>query len=239
MHALKIKYGAALGALSLFLAGCEGDTILSPQNGEDRIYVSGRAVVQATPDIARAQVGVQTFAETLEEALVDNNARTEAVLASLKASGIAAEDLQTSQLNISPRYDFDEEGRTQVLVGYWVNNSVAVDIRDLDRVGEALQAAVEAGANNVNSLFFGLDDEREVKAQARTEAVADARTRAQTLAVAAGVELGKVLSVREISGGGPVFARGNFDEVADEARVPIEIGQLEIGAQVEVVYAIK
>jgi uncharacterized protein YggE len=236
MSAHKIALTLALGLLSLGLLACQGDTIVSPNAGSEGIHVSGQASVSATPDIAQTQLGVQTFAASVDKALQTNNTRMDAIVAALKAQGVADADLQTSNFNVQPQYDFEKE--TRDIVGYWVNNSLAVTLRDLDQVGTALQAALDAGANTVNDLRFTIDDGEALQSEARALAVADARQRAETLAAAAGVKLGAALDIRESSGSYPIFARGSFDE-ASGAAVPVQAGALDLTVYVEVLFAIR
>jgi uncharacterized protein len=179
---------------------------------------------------------VQTFAAGVDEALQTNSARMDAIIAALKAQGIADADLQTSNFSVQPQYDFEKE--TRDIVGYWVNNSLAVTLRDLNQVGTALQAALDAGANTVNDLRFTIDNSEALQAEARALAVADARRRAETLAEAAGVKLGAALDIRESSNSYPIFARGSFDE-ASGAAVPVQAGELDLTVYVEVLFAIR
>ncbi len=230
------KIALCISLLSLGLIACQGDTIVSPNAGAEGIHVSGQASVSAAPDIAQAQLGVQTFAVSVDEALQSNNSRMDAIITALKAQGIADADLQTSNFSVQPQYDFEKE--TRDIVGYWVNNSVALTFRDLNQVGTALQAALDAGANTVNDLRFTIDDSAALLAEARTLAVADARQRAETLAAAAGVKLGAALDIRESSGSYPIFARGAFDE-ASGAAVPVQAGELDLTVYVEVLFAIR
>jgi uncharacterized protein YggE len=225
---------------SLFLWGCEGDTVFSPDDGivgEDRIEVVGYAQVAVEPDIASAQVGVQTFSADAVEAVTLNNTSTEAVLTALQALGIAEEDLQTRSFSISPQRAFSE-GRPDSVIGFWVSNTVEMTLRDLGQVGQMLQVAVDSGANTIYGLQFTVADPDSVEDLARTKAVEDARRRADTLAEAAGVQVGDVVSMRESSINVPSFFRGGADSDASSA-VPIEPGSVDVSATVEVVFSIR
>jgi len=235
-------YGAVLILALVILAACgdSGDTIVSPAEVQNQIHVVGTATVKAAPDIAQTQLGVQTFSESLDEAMAENSTRAESVIAALKAGGVADRDIKTTSFHVYPQRDFRKEDSTGEIVGYWVNNTVAVTLRDLLRVGEMLQTAIDAGANSVNSLAFTLDDPDSLRQEARAQAVEDARQRAETLAAAAGVELGKPVRISEGSLGGPIYVRGTFDAAeAAPSSVPVEPGELEVAAQVEVVYEIR
>lgn len=237
-----LKYSVALLITLAGLSGCseEGDTIFASAEPRNQIHVIGQATVKTAPDIAQAQLGVQTFAVSLDEAIAENNSRADAVLAALNASGVAAADIQTQAFNVQPQRDFSKENSIGEIVGYWVNNTVAVTLRDLNTVGNVLQESIAAGANSVYSLVFTLDDFEAVRSQARVAAMEDARQRATSLAQAAGVELGKPIRIDEANYGGPVYQRGAFDEAATPgAAVPVAPGDLEITAQVDVVFEIR
>ncbi len=225
-----------LTLLSTGLVACGSKAIISTDGNSEGIHVSGQASVSAAPDIALAQLGVQTFAADLEEAMAANNARMQTVIAALKAQGIADADIQTANFSVSPQYDFEKE--TRDIVGYWVDNRVSVTFRRLPQLGAALQAALDAGANTVYDLRFTIEDSDALLREARALAVADARQRAQTLADAAGVKLGKALDIRESSNSYPIYARGAFDEAAGAA-VPVESGQVDLTIYVEVLFAIR
>ena len=112
--------------------------------------------------------------------------------------------------------------RADSIVGYWVNNSLSITIRQLDTAGQVLQAAIEAGANSISGLTFTLGDPEPVKDSARALAVADARNRADVLADAAGVRVGKVLAIREVSLSLPPIFRGGAADEAASGQVPVE-----------------
>ena len=237
-----LKYSVALLIALVGLAGCsrEGDTVFASAEPRNQIHVVGQATVKTAPDIAQAQLGVQTFAVSLDEAIAENNSRADAVMAAMSASGVAAADIQTQAFNVQPQRDYRKEDGIGEIVGYWVNNTVAVTLRDLTTVGDVLQAAIVAGANSVHSLVFTLDDFESVRSQARVAAMEDARQRAESLAQAAGVELGKPVRIDEANYGGAVYQRGDFDEAAAPgAAVPVAPGDLEVSAQVDVVFEIR
>jgi hypothetical protein len=145
----------------------------------------------------------------------------------------------TSGFNVYPQMDYEKD-RAGVVVGYWASNMLSVRIRDLAKVGGILQAGIDAGANNVSGLYFALEDPDSLLQEARVQAVADARKRAESLVAAAGAKLGKVLSIRETSPWyGPVMARADFDKAAGAESVPVQPGELEVTGQVEVVFEIE
>ena len=157
----------------------------------------------------------------------------------MENAGVEPRRIETSSYSVTAERNFRRD-KPDTVVGYWAINMVTVGIVALDRVGAVLQAAIDAGANNVSNLRFTLEDPKPVKRQARANAVKDARTRAQTLAEAAEVKLGNVISIRELSARTPVFKdqRMMLESAMAEA-VPIRVDELEVSIQVEVTYAIE
>ena len=224
-----------LGAL--FLSACEDQTIIMPSDQQNQIYVSGTATIKATPDIATIQIGVQTFHKDVEEAVAKNNEDAEDIIAALRREGVAEKDIQTSRFNIYPQRDY-VNNRPDRIIGFQVDNTVSATVRDLDTIGQVLQAAIDAGANNINGLNFSVDDPIPLRDEARAEAIKDARRRADVMAEAAGIQVGKVISITETSYPGPVIARESYDKAAFAEDVPIQPGELELTLQVQVVFAI-
>jgi len=205
------------------------------------ISVTGEGKVELAPDMAMLNVGVTTEADTATAALAANSEQIAAVLARLKAAGIAERDLQTSGLALNPRYDYNSGGSAPKLDGYSASNMVTVRLRDLTILGQTLDAVVSDGANTLGGLSFGLQMPDAATDEARRRAVADAARKANLYAEAAGVKLGPVVSITEQGGNFPspvpmALADAGF---AKEARsVPIASGELTVAATVSVVYAL-
>lgn len=204
---------------------------------ERTIIVVGEGSVKAKPDLAILNLGVQTMGATVKEAMGENDGRMTAILDALKALEIEEKDIQTSNYSIylQPEPGIGGEGVGQGQ--YRVSNMVRVTIRKLDQAGTVLESVVEAGANNIYGISFSVSDPKALQSEARTEAVTDARARAQELAELGGVSLGKVVSLSEVIGGTrpvPLAAEGRG---GGGARV--EPGELEFTFQVQVTYAIE
>lgn len=226
---------AAIGALALFVGvlqpeGAQGQA--SGQTPTSGITVTGAGTVKATPDQAQFSFGVETQADTSAAALTANSAAVQKVIDAVKKAGIAAADIQTQQVSVSPRYD----DKGQKIVGYTASNSVNVTIRDLAKTGQVVDAAVAAGANNVYGPNLTIGKQDALYAQALRKAFTDAKAKAQTLAGAAGVSVGKVVSIVEGGGFTPLPAVGAADSAAGS--VPIEPGQQDIQATITVTFAI-
>jgi uncharacterized protein YggE len=209
------------------------------------ITVVGQGSVSTEPDIARVSIGMETSAETVAEAVAENEVKMASILAALEGIGIPEKDIQTTHYSISferypeplPRAVGDEEG--QPAPQYRVSNMVNVTIRNLDSVGEVLDAVIEAGANNIWGVSFGLEDEVAAQAEARSEAVEDALARAEALAELNGVELGSVMSISEVISGGAIPMPVMAIERAAAGAGPISPGEVEVSYQVQVTYFIE
>ena len=197
------------------------------------IVVSGEGEVTVQADLARVTVGVETSGADLTQAQAENAGRTQAVLDRLKALGIAERDLETVNYHIAPQYERD--GNT--VTGYQVTNLVRATVRDLGRLGEIIDAAVAAGANRVHGITFDVSDREDALRRAREAAVQDARTEAEQLAQAAGVQLGEVVTISE---SGDIVRLGIEARAAAAAPgTPIEPGQNTVRAVIQVRYAIR
>jgi uncharacterized protein YggE len=210
-----------------------GDTPKTPDIG-----VTGTGHVLVQPDIAIANVGVDITAATLADATKQASDKMTAVLTAIKGQGVDAQDIQTVSYNVYPITNQPKEGETPKITGYHVNNIVSVKVRTMANVGKVLDAALGAGANSINSVTFTVNDPSKAQDQARTQAVQNAMAKAKTLASAAGVQVGKIMSISEVSS--PVmFRSGAFDTApAASGAGPVEAGQTEITVTVEMHFQI-
>lgn len=196
------------------------------------ITVTGTGSVKAAPDRADFSFGVETQGSTADEALAANNAAVQKVIDALKAAGIATADIQTQQVSVSPRYGSDN----QKITGYSAVNTVNATIRKLADAGSIVDAAVKAGANQVYGPTLSISEQSGLYQDALKMSLDDARTKAKTIADAAGVSLGRVVNIVEGTAGAPIpFATG---EAASDQAAPIEPGLQEIQASLTVTFAI-
>jgi uncharacterized protein YggE len=198
------------------------------------IAVVGSGTARAVPDVADWSFGVQSDAETASAALNAASEATRRIIGALGDEGIAKEDLRTEQVSLYPRTT--DDGRA--VIGYSATSSVHATVRDLGKAGSIVDAAVEAGANQVYGPSLRVADNRAQYRAAIEAALDDARARAQALAAKAGITLGGPVAIVESGGGtpGPVYDRGLAE--AGGAGVPIEPGVDEIAATLMVTYAI-
>ena len=204
------------------------------------ISVTGTGRVAVEPDLADLRLGVTITAATVRDARAVNATAMADVIRALKGLGIASRDVQTQNLNLSPAYDYSSNTNPPRLTGYTLTNTVVVTLRDLTKAGEAIDAAVEAGATSFDSIAFRVDDPSTAEREAREAAVADARTKAEVLAAAAGVSIAAVAAISE--SGQPVPFPAFHKEVAmlasRDAATPVEIGTNEIAISVAITYLI-
>jgi len=186
------------GVLLVFLIVWLGMDINNKLNeSENTITVSATSEVYAKPDLALTTFSVVTEAKTVGEAMQENTAKMNAVTAFVKSQGVEDKDIKTTNFNISPRYEWNEEWRNRTLVGYEVSQSLQVKIRDLTKVGAIIQGATESGANEVGSLQFTIDNEDVLKEEARAKAIEEAKTKAKILAERLDIRLVKIISFSE------------------------------------------
>lgn len=199
------------------------------------ISVTGTGTVEAAPDMATLMIGVTTQGATAAAALAENSKATDAVIARLAASGIETRDMQTSNLYINPNWT-GYDSATPTISGYVASNMLTVQVRSLETTGAVLDAAVADGANTLNGMTFGLADAEPVYKEARKEAVADARAKAELLAAAAGVKLGAILTISDagtISDPAPMYR-----DAVSASPVPVTGGELGLVANVSVTWEI-
>ncbi len=206
------------------------------------LTVSGHGEASRAPDQSQLSAGVTTQGKTAAAALGANADRMNAVFAALKRAGVADKDMQTSNFSVSPQYAPYVQGSAgpQKIVGYEVSNQVTVTLHDVTKTGAALDALVAAGANQVNSVSFGIENPRALLTNARTDAVADATMRAETYARAAHVSLGNIVSITDTDMGvAPPPMPMMRMQMAKADSTPIAEGEQTVSANVTIVWEIR
>ena len=210
-----------------------------PSTDQPVVSSQGTGKVTAPPDLLTLVIGVETRAASSEAALRDNANRANALIDTLKRHGIAAKDLTTSQLSISPTYDTNG----QRITGYQVSNLVTAKDHDLQGAGALIDAAAGAAGDavRIQQIAFGFDDDSALLAQARADAVRRAHDQADQMAKAAGVKLGRVRSISEGSevSPGPRYSLGAANAPGNAAPTPIEPGTQQLTVTVTAVYDIE
>jgi uncharacterized protein YggE len=204
------------------------------------ITVSGEGSVSVPPDLALIDGGVTSEAKTAREASEANNVAMGKVLLALKNAGIDDKDLQTSRLSLSPQYaqQTRPNGAPNVISGYRASNRVTVRVRDVTKVAATIDTLVTAGANEVGGINFIVTKASQLLDEARTQAVADARRKAELYAKAAGVTLGAPINISEDSGSAPAPMMLR-KAAADFTSAPVAQGEEVLRVNVSVSWDIK
>ena len=206
------------------------------------IQVSGEGKISAQPDIANISLSVVSKGATVKLVTTDNNSKMNQVLAVVKNLGVDAKDITTSQYSLYPDYNYLTVGGSNKITGYNLTQEITVKVRDLTKVDDILDAGTKAGANQVGALSFDIDDTGAVKKQAREKAFAAAREKAQEMAAAAGVSLGRVVTFSEDAA--PVsYPMMNFamEAKSSDSSAPapsVQPGSKELTMSVSVTYEI-
>jgi uncharacterized protein YggE len=210
---------------------------------EHTISVSGTGTVTLKPDVADLHLGVLITRPTVKAAQADAASAMTKVIAALKALGIADKDIQTSNVSLQPAYDYSSNSNPPRITGFQMSNSVTVTVRDLTKLGDAIDNSLAAGATSLDGVNFRVDDQTAAEGQARQAAMAEAKSKAQTLATAAGVSIGGVASISETSAPMPypiMYSGGAPAAAVDGSKVatPIQAGTTDVTITVAVVYLI-
>lgn len=221
-----------------------------------QISVSGEGKVSVKPDSATVRATVVTQAAKVGDAQEQNTARSNKVMDFLKSKGIAEKDIKTAGYMITPQYEYDAPSCPIILglpssvrcppsgppriSSYEVRHTIEVKVRDLSKADAVLEGVVAAGANQVDALQFGIDDEASMKAAARKAAIDDAQKKAKVLARDLHIRLKRIISFSESGQGGPIFAyalKGGFGAAESAASAPqVAPGEQEVRSQVTITY---
>ena len=202
------------------------------------LSLTASGAVKTTPDKVDISTGVTSEAKTAREALDQNTAAMTKVVEALKAEGIDPKDIQTTNFSVDPVYEQREDGRAPVVTGYRVTNQVRISLHDTKQLGAILDKVVSLGANQIDSIEFGLDEPEALKDEARKLAIKNVSANAKLYAEAAGVGLGPILSIsEEESSYQPRLASG-ATRMAMAKDVPIEAGTATVEVRVRVTWEI-
>lgn len=233
---------SVLALAALGLAPATADVSSSPRT----LQVTGTAEVSVEPDICYMRFVITTEHKTsAKQAYRDNNRTIEAVASAIKSQDVAAKDVQTQNLTISPRYHWDDKHDRQIFEGYSVAHTLYVKLRKIDKASDVLDAAVEAGATQVTDVSFTVENPKKYLAEARIEAIKAAKTKAEAMAEAAGVQLLKPTSISEQEpyGWQRYMAQSNVSlerMVAGSAgEAALEPGEVKLSHTVTITYEIK
>jgi hypothetical protein len=231
-----------LTALALVFYGSVMPGRAAASEGQEQpkkvLNVSGQGTVDAAPDIAYITLGVVTENENAKTAQQKNAEAMSAVIAKIKASGVKDEDIKTTNYSINPKYNYNQATGESRIIGYTVNNSVQVTVRDIAKTGNIIDAASLSGVNTTSNISFGLSDYDKYYNEALKQAVESARKKAQTISSTLGITLKTPVSISENGGYEPVYERNAKYgmDMAGAAATPIQSGSLTVRANVSMTY---
>ncbi len=220
------------------------DYIGKTPDSKDRVIVSGEGKITAAPDVAVLSVGLVTEGQTVNEAQKQNNDKMNSVIKAVKDQfKVEAKDLKTENYSVYPKYNWNN-GR-QTIIGFTVNQNLQIKVRNFDNIGDIIAKATELGANQVSGPNFMIDDIEKFRAQAREEAIKQAKDKANVLAGQVGIKLGRIVNFSE--GGSnyvpvPMYndmVQSLSAEVKSVAAPQIESGSQDVTVDVSISYEIK
>lgn len=249
---LYVTASAALGliALSALWYANTYAKSLRPEAGWNTFTVSAEGKATGIPNIAQISFGVSTDSgKDMSAAQAENTKKMDDIMKFLDEQGVKKEDITTTGYNVSPRYQYFPctamSCKPAETVGYNISQSVSVKVRDISKAGGILSGVVSRGANNTSGPTFVIDDKDKLESQARGEAIAKARAKAETIADQGGFRIGKLLSVSDNTNNPGMYGMGGdmmsaAPMMAKESRaVSIEPGSQDVTVQVSVTYSIR
>lgn len=213
---------------------------------ETTLTINAEAKINVAPDIAYISAGVTEERATASEAMSAQAAAMNGVFSALEKAGIAAKDMQTSGLSLYPRYDYLEvtqrDGSVrgeQKLAGYVASNNITARVRKLDTLGATIDSLVKAGGNTFSGVTFALDNDKDLKNQARTQAMKEALAKAELYANAAGLKVARIVTISEGYEYSPqpvMMARAEMAMMDASAPTPVAAGEVGVTASVSVLF---
>jgi len=244
-NTLMIVFIAGIVLISVILVLNQGETkiVNVGQDQQNTISVSGNAKLEVEPDQVEVYVNIETSALSAEEAKNENSRISDNVMEALKKEGVKDDEIETTSFRISPRYTYDRNKGESILQGYTASNVLKITTKEIDDAGNIIDTAVESGANNIQSVNFGLSKERqkEVSGEALVRAAEVARDKAESLANSLGVNLGKIVAIQESNFDFVPFVAVRADFAVAESQADTEIvpGKVDVSARVTVAYEIR
>jgi uncharacterized protein len=231
---------AALACAALALTGCTKVVTTSAAGSQSTVTASGTGKVSATPDTAVMSFGVTAKASDPRAALDSVSKTAQSISSAVQKAGVDQKDIQTQNVSVYPITTVDNNGKEKV-DGYQASIQVTAKVKDLSSLGKVISAANAAGANTISGPTFSVADDTAYTQAATKKAVDDARKSAEAMAKAAGRSLGKVVSVssQPVATQPVPYATADIAGAAKSAEVPIEPGQLDVSANVTVVWELK
>lgn len=213
--------------------------------GNSTISVSGTGIIKTEPNQAKVYLGVETQSRDVTEALEENSLKMQSIIKAIKKLGISKDSIETTYFSVYPIRDYEKSGED--IIGYRASNEITVELHDLDKIGAVIEEAMNAGANKVRRIEFGLteDKKREVKNEALKEACKDARTKADAIASGLGLKITRIATARE---SGTYVAPYRTEVFGGEYAMPvptpapkaisppIELKEVKVSATIDITY---
>jgi len=234
----------AFNAAQPFAASAQAEPTVgaTPTAAPRTVSVSGRGSVRLTPDTASVTTGVVVIRPSLADAQAEATRTMDGIIDAAREAGVAEADIQTTNYSVEVLREYDRNGNFERVTGYQVSNQVVLTVRDLDAVGALLDAVVSEGANDIYGISFYVDDPTDAASRARTQAVEEARRKADEMAAAAGTRVVGVLEMTETSSPPPApleyeqASGADSDSARANAPVPIAAGSSEVTVDVSIVF---
>ena len=220
---------------AVLLAGC----VAQPGTGRS-ITVPGDGSVQVAPDVVAVNLGIQTRHADVQRAVAENNRIASAIMQAARQTGVADADMQTAYFAVYPQSEYDQFGVLTDQVTYFVDNNLSVRLRDVAKLSELLQNAVDAGATNIYGVTFTIANTSAAEVEARAEAMADAQARAALIAVNAGLTLGEPISISTgVTLPEPYYFGAGAYGIGGGGGPPVSTGMNTVTVNVTVSYAVR
>ena len=215
--------------------------------GNSTISVSGTGIIKTEPNQAKVYLGVETQSGNVTEALEENSLKMQSIIKAIKKLGIPKDSIETTYFNVYPVRNYNYEKSGEEIAGYRVTNEITVELQDLDKIGAIIEEAMNAGANKVRRIEFGLteDKRRELKNEALKEACKDARTKADAIASGLGLRITRIATAKE-SGTyvapyraevfGSEYAMPIPTSAPEAIPPPIEPKEVKVSATIDIAY---
>ena len=232
------------GALHPTSAGAQAAATPTSSGTATTLNVVGATEERHAPDMAIVSLGVHTTGTTAAEASNTNNETMTAVIAAIKATGIADQQIQSTSISLTPVYSWPSDNDNDTppkITGYEATNTVSVRVLAIDRLGSVLDAGLGAGANQLAGVSFALQDQTQPYLDALATATQEARRKAEAIAAAAGMVVGGIIEISEETAGAPqpFLARAASFAEAATASVPVQAGEIVVAARVRVQFRLE
>lgn len=232
-----MKPAAALALIAVFAAAPLAAAQDRPAVEGTLLTVSAEGSSEARPDMATINLGVTTEGQTAAAAMQENARRMSALTQALRRAGVAERDIQTTNVSVSPQYQYRDNEAPRI-TGYQANNTVNARVRNLDNLGRTIDAAVAAGGNTVHGVSFAHQDPQAQLDAARRDAAREARRRADLYAQAFGLRVHRIVAISEGGGYAPPVPMPMARMEAAVA-TPVSPGEIETSASVSVTYELR